>query len=499
MRRRPAALVTFLLPAAAALGQTPPAPSPQVDPRTPYGYLAKMLRDAKTANPTLAALRSTGDKDLAPLFAAMTRSGEKKRRMFGVLAVADLVGKDAADVLLERVNADPAMAIRAVALSRLVDLEALSAAQLAQALRVPDENVQCLAARALVGCGQAEIAQPHLVRLAGSKDVTTSSLASMCLLGLGRRDREPALRKVVRDPNTDAKLLGLLLRQVETQKITSAIPLALHVAAAPGTPTALRVQAYRTVSNISSLGAVTLRDTIARSTNMALRVRLLKMLAVRPDAGPHLKMLTAGATPVAVLARFELARRTGGATASSAVVTAVALGHPVVIAYVLDRAAKDIEAHGPKAGYYVPALLRIIRSVDPHPVRMRKEHYLAAGAATRLLELGTPAALAGLKELLAGKATAVTQATAAGLLRATNVAACDLVRPLLSRPYEELANDAALALGHFGDPGATARLTRILAGQETHPPTLVVLSSWYLLKIAKQTQPAATHLAKLIQ
>lgn len=485
------ALTATLLTLSLAAPPAPGAPEP-------LAYLVGMLQDPKTANPTMAALRSTDDKDLAPVFVAMTRSGDKKRRLFGVLALANLAGADAAPVLRERLAKDPVMAVRAEALRHLIETKGLSDEQLARALQIPDENAQCQAARALVERGQVNLALAALEKLSASKDSATSGLSRVCLLGLGRRDQEAPLRKVMRDPNTAPGVLAAMLRQVERQKVTSAMPLVLHVAGSEEAPALVRVLAYKAAAAISSLGAVTLRDAIVHSKRTAFRVRLLKVLAARPDAGPHLRKIATGTSPAAVLARFEMARKTGGPTVGPAVTAAMELEHPIIVAYLLDRAGEDIEAHRTPCDYYVPALAKYIRSVDPRPARMAREHFLAAGAASRLIELGTPAAIAALKGLLAGKANAITRSTAAGLLRAKNPAARALVRPLLASPYGELSTDAALSLGHFGDAAAAKRLGEILAKPKAHAPALVVLSSWYLLKIAGQTRAAAAQLAKAI-
>jgi len=489
--------LTTTLPALLAFAA---AATAQTDaPATPLGYLIGLVGETKTASPALAALRGTEDKALTPVFEAMTRSSDKKRRLFGVVALAELVGKDSAGALRERLAQDPVMAIRAESLGRLIEMQAVAPEQIADALKVPDENVQCLAARALVARGQVNLALGALEKLAGSSDSSTAALAQSCLLGLGRREHLPSLRKVMRDPETPPVLLGALLRQIERQKITAALPLCLHVAGTEEHSMNLRVQAYKVAAAVSSLGAATLRDAIARSKRDAFRVRLLKVLASRDDAGRHLGQLADGQGAVPALARFELARKVPGPTAAKAVTAAVALEHPVVIAYLLDRADEDIKAHGKACDYYVPGFVQLIRSANPRAKRMQKEHFLAAGAASRLIELGTPAAVAGLKELLAGKADAVTRATAAGLLRARNAAAGELVRPLLASPYAELSTDAALALGHFGDPAARPRLAEILANRQRHPPALVVLASWYLVKIAGQSRPAAAQLAKAVK
>ena len=491
-------MTRFAVPLLALLvhSQAPAAPAPEA--ATPLGHLSGMLKDPETTNPTLAALRSTEDKDLAPLFEAMTRSGDKKRRLFGVVALAELVGKGSAAALRERVGQDPAMAVRAESLGRLIEMEAVTAEQIADAMKIPDENVQCIAARALADRGQVALAQPRLEELARSSDQPTAALAQMCLLGMGQRQHEPGLGKVMQDPATPPLLLGALLRQVERQKVISALPLALNVAGQQAQPMTLRVQAYKVAAAISSLGTATLQDAIAGSTQDALRVRLLKVLAARQDAGAYLAKLAAGHDAVAALARFELARKAGGAPAAQTVSAAIALEHPVVVAYVLDCAGEDISQRREACDFYVPGLVTLIESVNPRPREMAKEHFLAAGAASRLVELGTPAALSALKELLAGKVTAVTRSVAAGLLRAKDPAACTLVAPLLSSPYDELSADAALVLGHFGNSTAKGRLTEILLNRRRHPPALAVLASWYLVKIDGQSKAVASQLAKLI-
>lgn len=468
-------------------------------PPAPLAYLSSMVQDPKQGDKTLAVLRGTEDKALVPVFEAMTRSGDKKRRLFGVVALVELAGKDAATVLIERINTDTAMAVRAESLGRLLEQKVLTPEQIAGAMTIPDENIQCLAARALVAKGKADQALPVLARLAASSDGPTATLAQTCLLGLGHRQYEAPVAKAMRDDATTPLLLGALLRQAERQKPTAVLPLALHVAASPHRPINLRVQAYKVAAEVSSLGAATLRDAIGSSKQDALRVRLLKVLSSRDDAGPHVKKLASEPGAVGALARFELAREAGGPAASAAVTAALAQEHPVVIAYVLDRAGEDLAARGKACDFYTPGLLTLIAGVNPRPRQMQKEHFLAAGAAAKLVELGTPAALAGLKKLLSGKVTAVTRTVAAGLLRSQSAAACELVRPLLSSPYEELSADAALALGHFGDSAARPRLADILVNRQRHAPALAVLASWYLLKIDGKTQPAALHLAKLVK
>ena len=479
---------------------SPPASAQIAEaPRTALGYLQGMIKDPKTANATVGTLQTTEDPALAPLLVAMTRSADKERRLFGVAALSQAEGKKAANVLIERVNYDQSMPIRAEALARLIALDALTPEQLAGALKIPDDSVQSIACRALVEKGKADLALPVLTKLADSKEEVTAALCRACLVGLGKTQYLEGLRRVMRDPASQPRVLGALLGQIRRQKISSAASLALEVANNETAPLALRVLAHETAAEVSSSGAASLNEAIAKTDNLALRIRLLGILSGREDGGPYLAKLAAGTDTVGVLAKFEMARKTGGPTAGPTVRAAIALAHPIALAYVLDRAGQDANSLGAKADFYTPALLEFIRSVEPRPREMQKEHFLAAGATEQLVRIGTPASIGGLRAILAEKSSAVTRSVAAGLLRARKPDTVDMMKPLLQSPYDELVVDAALMLGHFGDPAARPKLQEILSRAESHPPALVILASWYILKIDKKTDQAVAALANLVK
>jgi len=72
MRRT--SVILLLLASASAVGAAEPAGPDAAE------WLAGALQDAKTGDVVLAALRATKDKELTPLFIALSRSGEKRRR-----------------------------------------------------------------------------------------------------------------------------------------------------------------------------------------------------------------------------------------------------------------------------------------------------------------------------------------------------------------------------------------------------------------------------------
>jgi len=463
----------------------------------PLAVLSKLLSDPVEAEAALVALRATADKDLKPLLLALCRSADSRRRRFAMSAMVEIFQAGAAPALSERLKDDDRN-IRIEATARLLAIEALSDQQLRQALSSEDPEIRCLAADAMVRLGKGEMVIDVLEGLAGSQDLATASSARLNLLALGRREYLDAVAETVRDPKTPEKVLTQIFAQIAEEKISIAADLALSVAAS-NRPAKLRAQAYWAVADALPNGLAVLHEAIVKSDQTVFRVNLLRVLSSRDDAGDSLRKLAKTGDAVGRLARFESLRADGGRAASWAAKQAVALRHPVVVDYILDRAQEDCKAGGKDVSFYTAALLDCIEAAKPNAARMTSEHYRLARAATILTDIGTPHAVAGLRRILAGRYNATVRAVAAGLLRAKNPIACDLARPLLRSPYDELASDAALVLGSFGDEDARKRLEEFIARPDRYPAPLLALSSWYLLKIDGRTGVAATQLSEQIK
>lgn len=470
-------------------------------PADPLDEITRLLSkgDAKEGARVLAALRSTDDKDLAVFYTALATSGNKDWRVPSISALADVAGKDAAGVFSDRLKNDPSMVVRTEALLALIALKAVTPDELVLALGAPDENIQCIAARTLLHQGQKkDEAAAALKKLAASRDVATSAMARMALLGLGRKEQFAPLHALMKDPANSGDVLAILLEQVAEEKIAPAMEL-LDEVVKSDLPWQVKLRAHRAISALSEKVPASLMRAIPAGDQTAFRVHLMRVLAWRADSGPQIDELAKGEDAIAVLARFEQARPKGGGAASLAAVEAAKLGHPVVIEYLLDRARQDVKDKGAAADFYVGGLAQVIESVHTDPQEIRQEHYLAAKAATILADCQSAKAVAELKRLLAGKYTAITRAVATGLLRTKNPAACDLLRPLLDSPYSELATDAALLLGRFGDKEALPALKAIAAAPDRHPTLLLVLANWYILKIDGRSKAAAEGLARTVR
>jgi len=506
-------VLAALTPVVAAVGQDVPLAQK---------YLLSALKDRRRAPPALAALRATGDRDLVPLFVALTRRTGQPGQIMGIAGLAQLGGPQAIEALHNMARKDRSVRARTQALAELLAMGAANTkllleltgspaddAILAAATRpmhkgvMPGaaadlEGVRLVAARELVIRGRRREAAPSLEKLAASADPRNAAMARMSLLGLGRAEHHGPLAKILRDPATPARTVELLLGQIAEEKIAAAMDLAGEIAASRDRVDRFRLVAYRAVA-AGAGGTAKLLEAIAKSDRTVFRVYLFRIL-IKAEAKPdQWASLAKGAGAVAALARFELARPRGGKVATRAAAGAVAQGHPVVVVHVLNRAKEDVESAGPAADWYTPVLLDLIRDVPARRGPAQWEGKAAGRAATLLGDLGTPKALAGLKALLGGAKRERKLMVAGGLLTTDNRTAALLAKPLLDSPYTSLSTTASLVLGRFAEPAAAKRLAAVVRNPQRHRPQVVTMACWYLLKIHKHARPCVEQLVRVVK
>jgi hypothetical protein len=457
-------------------------------------YLSATLANTDNALAAMESLASTKDKDLLPVFAAMARSEDKQHRLFAVARSRDAFGEDAAGLLKERFKTDPVMAIRAEALVQLIELKVVTDDELLEAMKADDEGLRIVACRALVARNRTDVSVMETLRkLTSAKDDSTIVVARMCLLKAGQADQHDPLMELAKKESTSRLLLSLMLGQIIEEKIAPAADIAQYLAANRTGP--LQVQAYKAVSATTPNAPELILAAIRKTDSIVSRIYLLHVLADRDDATDALKAVAATDDAAGALARFDLARREGSGITETGL-KALESGHPVVCEYVLDRAKKELDARGPQSEAYVPVLVKLVTSVDPSLLNMSEDHIRAARAVTLLVDYGSPQAMEAVRSILSGKYSAITRAAAAGLLRSQNHAACELARPLLKSPYEEIMTDAMLVLGRFGDSEALPSLEHILHSVKGEPVPLATLVCWYTLKTQRQSASAAKELAR---
>ena len=461
-------------------------------------YLLSALKDSRRAPPALAALRATGDRDLVPLFVALTRVTGRPNHIMGIAGLAQLGGPQAIEALHHVARRNPSDSARTQALAELLAMKAANVKLLLELSGSPVEGVRLVASRELVIQGRGGDAVAALEKLVASTDARNAAMARMSLLGLGRGKQHAPLAKILRDPATPARTVELLLGQIAEEKIAAAMDLAVEIAASRDRVDRFRLVAYRAVASGAG-GTAKLLDAIARSDQTVFRVYLVRIL-IKAEAKPdQWAPLAKGTGAVGALARFELARPRGGRAAARAAADAVAFGHPVVVVHVLNRAKKDVDSNGPAADWYTPVLLDLIRDVPARRGPAQWEGKAAGRAATLLGDLGTPRALAGLRSLLGGTKREPKLMVVGGLLTTENRAAALLVKPLLDSPYNSLTTTASLVLGRFAEPAAAKRLGAVIRHPQRHPPQIVTMACWYLLKIHKHTRPCVEQLVRVVK
>ena len=502
------------------------AAKPDVKPDA-LAVLAAALKDDKVIPQTLLALRAactsgTDDRDLLVLFEAYSRCGDKRLRLLATTSLAEIAGKDACPALVERMTEDPAMVVRSEALIHLLALGAVSDDQLRAALKLDDESIQCIAAKTLLLRRQPKEAKPVLQRLSNSKDLATACLSRLSLLASGDETPRKALLETVKDRKTPEDVLDLMLQQIAEAKTTSARDLAEAILGAEASPM-LKLRAYRTLAAVAPDATGALLEAIETSDDLVVRVHLMRSLSLQKDCAAALRKLAkADENDIAcVLARLELARTAKDAgKVAAALKQAFALGHPVVIDYVMMDAREDLDgriqppaqtqpatltqpagrsserAPADVLRAYVAPLLEFIDSVPTDPEEMQRIHRRVAVAVTWLADSDLKEASDGLDKVMAGKYSAILRASAVGLGKSRN-RACSLrlSRPLLASPYRDLMEDGALNLARWGDKDATKVMDQIIASP-TELPVLRAMACWYSLRIQGRTAEAAKELAK---
>ena len=466
----------------------------QADPTETAADLLRELFEFPATEPlAIMALQTRADENMLPLFAAMSRSGNREARLLATASVVDVAGVEAAPILLERLRDDSASAIRAEALAQLIRLDAAPVGQLVKAIELNDEMLRCLAARALAKTDPNR-ATDALTELAASGEPLVAYPARAALLKLGHTEQLETLRDVFEDPDSAPGLLSLLLMQVREEQITQAADLVRSVARSEA-PRTMRLGAYQALVAVSPTATDDLLEGVREDPSGLLRVQLLRMLADQPDGPAALEELDSPTEPLRSLVRLELARLGPKEQAAEAALAAAKLDRPVATEYVLTIARRDFQQRGQWAKLYAAALWHIVDAVPPNAQQPRQVHLYAAQAVTILANMNVPEAMEQFQQLLRGDYTAKTRAVAAGLMRSENPAICDLMAPLLDSPYTELAVDAALALGEHGDPRAREALAGIVAESQRYSAPTVALSCWYLLTHSGDARKVAKQLA----
>ena len=461
-------------------------------------FLVQSLNDSDKLPLVLIGLRSTKDDSLAPLFSLLMSHPDRNVRMLATASVTQAAGKLAIPALKERLAKDPSMVIRTRALLELDAMKAMTDAELAATLKLADQEVQLFAARALARRGADAQARPALKQLARSRNMDIAPLAWVTLLSLGDSDRLAQVRTHLLNKETDDAQRLLLLRQMADENITVALPLAEAMTDA-SRPRNVRVQAWTTRVALDKKATPTVALAVQAEQDPLAQVQLLRLLSEQADATPSLEAMAKKKSFLTEAVQFELARREGGDAAQKATAALLKLGHPIMADHVLGSMRRDLIDHPKKAGFYAKPVGAYLATVELSRNNVGPNYTRAAAATEFLARLGTPKARQALQQVLASKETLRKEVVVAALFNADREGAADLVAPLLKSPYSKLRNYSALVRAKSGRADATKPLHDILQTANIQPDDVLILASWYTLKLAKQEHPAIQRILPQIK
>ena len=468
------------------------------DVATAEAFLVKSLNDSDKLPLVLIGLRSTKDDSLAPLFSVLMSHPDRNVRMLATASVTQTVGKLAIPALKERLAKDPSMVIRTRALLELDSLNAVSNAELAATLKLADQEVQLFAARALARRGESAQARPALEQLARSRNMDIAPLAWITLLSLGDGDRFAQVRAHLLSKETDDAQRLLLLREMAEGTVPIALPLAEAMTDA-SRPRNVRVQAWTTRVAMDKKATPKLALAVQSEQDPLAQVQLLRLLSEQTDAAPALVAMAKKKGFLTEAIAFELARREGRLAAQQATTALLKLGHPIMADYVLGRMRRDLIDHPKKAGFYAKPVGAYLATVKLDQNTVGPNYTRAAAATEFLTRLGTPQAREVLKQVLASKETTRKKVVVAALFNVDRDEVADMVTPLLKSPYGKLRNYSALVRAKHGRSDATKPLHDILQTQRIQHDDVLILASWYTLKLAKQEGPAIQRIIPQIK
>jgi HEAT repeat protein len=461
-------------------------------------WLTRNLQKREQMMHILAALRSTEDPAVLPLFTALGQNKDQELRRLAPSVLMEIGGQARAATLLKPMADDTQPEIRAEVLLYLSSLDAVDKQMLTDAMQVGDERLQCLAARSLIKMGQGPAAVETLKDLTRSKDKATESMARMALLAMGSSSQVEPLARMIQDSSTPASVLMLLSEQASELKVSAAVELIESIATDPDRPLRLRTHAYKALAELAKDGPDRLTRAIV-SSQEPLPIYLLVLLSQTDQAETHLKSLAGRSGLVGTLARFELARKGTAEQLQRQAAAVIGQKHPIVVNYVLERAIKDIEQRPKVAAGYQQPLLGLLQGLQSKRGLRQIEIGLVEDATRVVAEIGSRQGLAELRRMLSQRVSPFTQAVAGGLVRVENPAVCTVAVDLLESPYKQLATMGAFTLGRHGRKEAAGTLAEMVRKPDRFSPTLVALASWYLLKIEDAQAAGIGKLSEMVR
>ena len=454
------------------------------------------------AGQVIAALRSSGDKDLLPLFQKIRQSKVADNQIFGMVAAAILAkqagmdpevkGSNYADIALLFSSKDAALIGSAVA--SLIDAQALSTAQLKEILaKAPDAAHRAMAAGELNRLKKLDDRAALLGLLKDDKEIVRYYAAVSLLTGTDAEQKAAlACMKDMTDAHDlrQAPIQALMLVRMQKENIPAGVPWAAQIAADEKSDEGLRYTAVATLLSFKAPeGAAILADMIQKQKDSIQQVKL-GLIATEyagqlkpPVLAPLVSSKSALAKSIGTMAQ----KSASGGDISADLLALLKEGHPIVLDWALayaDRADPERRLALRTALVNQATIVDGIRDRDFERAAIAAQKILADDG-----ETGRKVVTGFLKM----ENRAAVEATLAGIFRSDAKNQADLIPAAVwdslnkTTSLENATNYAALILAREGRPEALVWLPGMVMGGTAQGSGFRALAGWYYAKMKGQT------------
>jgi hypothetical protein len=460
------------------------------------------LSQNQEASQVITALRSSGDKDLLPLFAKMQQSKSLDNQIYAMVASAILAKSAGMDpespdfkyVDLKVLFASKDSAMVGAALASLIDAQAMSVAQLrATMTTAPEAAHRAMAAGELnriqkledrAALGQLLKDEKPIVRyyaavtmLSGSDDEQKAGLAAL---------------KELTDANDlrQAPVQALMLVRMQKENITGGIPWAAQIAADEKADEGLRYTALAALMALKAPQAPAILGDMLGKQKDAIQQVKLGLISLENAAALKRELFDPLVNSKSALARdigLAAQKAAAGGDNTADLLALIKQGHPIVLDWAM---AYSDRAPAERRLAVRTVLVNQATIVDNQRGR---DFERAALAAEKMMDEDGDAGRKVVSELLKSETRAALEATLAGIYRSTAKNQSELVLRIWdglnqTDATENAANYAALILAREGHQEALARLSKMFMPGTALGPGFRALAGWYYAKLKGQNE-----------
>ncbi len=470
---------------------------------------ASPLSDNGEAAGVIAALRSSHDRDLTPIFDKIAHSKVDENQIYGMVASAILYKEsqsagDPATAPSAAAAADAASHVDMNLLlnSKAPELVGAAYASLIDAQVLSPEQLLQIAANKSSDAAHRVMADAELDRIHKLSDladvrqflndpnhVVRYYAGSVLLSSKDPSDVNAALAtlKDLSDSHNlqEAPVQALILVRMQDQKQSAGVPWAAQVAGDDGFDIGLRFTAVSTLLSLHAPeGARAFSQLVKTQHGLPDQVKL-GLIALGHPTDLNAAMIAPLTTSDSRLAQSvaQIARKAIAGDSTADLIALIKVGDPIILDWSLSYT--DHLDEGPQLAIRT-ALVNEARIVDNE---RENDYETAALAAERMLETDGPAGRKAVAALLQSENRAVVEASLAGLYRSNVQNQSELVMPIWdgltkTTSTETAANYAALILAREGHKEPLNWLPGMVAGgASVQGPGFRALASWYYAKL----------------